>query len=210
MLAVELDARALELLYECFCLVVNPLWFVRAGYSPEFSTDRHAVATFQFSYVGSGHKIKKVNKWMLATVGSYLFGLFGVQRPPRQIHVVRGIHRRSYHRVSAVCFPHPIATTATRATRRTHAGIIQIARHAMIYHGDQYRRTGWAASFGQRSQPRTIRRIEPPEGVCCGGDVFMMGGLWAQRSSEIAGGRPVYRERRARSICRTHQHLQCR
>jgi hypothetical protein len=25
------------------------------------------------------------NKWMLATAGSCLFGLFGVQRPPRQI-----------------------------------------------------------------------------------------------------------------------------
>jgi hypothetical protein len=29
------------------------------------------------------------NKWMLATAGSCLFGLFGVQRPPRQILVVR-------------------------------------------------------------------------------------------------------------------------
>jgi hypothetical protein len=29
------------------------------------------------------------NKWMLATAGSRLFGLFGVQRPPRQILVVR-------------------------------------------------------------------------------------------------------------------------
>ena len=87
-LAVKLDVRTLELLLERLCLVVNPLRFVRAGYGSKFSADRHAVSTVQFSYVISGHKIKKANKWMLATAGRCLFGLFGVQRPPRQILVV--------------------------------------------------------------------------------------------------------------------------
>jgi hypothetical protein len=71
-LAVKLDVRALEFLSELLCLVVDPLRFVRAGHGSKFSADRHAVATVQFSYVVSGHKIKKANKWMIATAGAAL------------------------------------------------------------------------------------------------------------------------------------------
>ena len=46
-----------------------------------------------FSICRCLHEIKSENKWMLATAGSCLSGLFGVQRPPRQILVVRPTHQ---------------------------------------------------------------------------------------------------------------------
>ena len=85
-LVVELDIRALELLSECLCLVVDPLRFVRAGYGSKFSADRHVVTTVQFSYVVSGHKIKKANKsWDATAISRHVGGwLIRAVRPQRR------------------------------------------------------------------------------------------------------------------------------
>jgi hypothetical protein len=48
--------------------------------------------------------IQEANKWMLATAGSCLFGLFGVLRPPRQILVVHSHPSGKMHMLK-VCTP---------------------------------------------------------------------------------------------------------
>jgi hypothetical protein len=77
---------------------------------------------------------------------------------PRTRALRCGIHWTiSLQRISAFFRPQPMHTAQQRNTVRMKVGGIMTARQPIIHHGDQYRRTGWAAFCGQRSQPRTSR-----------------------------------------------------
>jgi len=98
--------------------------------------------------------IQEANKRILATAGSCLFGLFGVQRPPRQILVV--VQKNviwSAAQTLAEFEEVPQARTAATLLEQTNSGGLESAAFGEFRLGD-------AAHFPQRGEASCYHAVE--------------------------------------------------